>query len=473
MRWTFFRHALSWIALLACAASARATVLTLDEVLESVRRHYPPLIAALQEMEVADGQVLQAEGRFDVTAHARVDTNQLGFYSDRRVDVGIEQPTAWGGASYFTGWRAGDGLFPSYDGKFLTRDLGEYRTGIRLPLFRDRVVDSRRAELQRAQLGRRIADLSIDQQRLLVRLGATRRYWEWVAAGRRYVLALAILETARARDQQLRDAVALGQLPAIEVADNNRAILARRAQAVEAERFLQMAAIELSLFYRDDQGNPVVPADDRLPPALPDPASISHLQLERDIANALNLRPEISAIGIQKHQTQVEIDLARNETLPNIDLVVGFTREFGQGPVLRGPSELRGSVVFELPFQRRVARGRLQTARARLNQLDQRERFAQDQVAAEVKDALSAVRTAYERAAVLREEVEVTRQLEDAERTRFDLGDSNLFILNLREQATFEAAVRELGALVDYQRAYASYEFSVAEALNVSGRSGP
>ena len=75
-----------------------------------------------------------------------------------------------------------------------------------------------------------------------------------------------------------------------------------------------------------------------------------------------------------------------------------------------------------------------------------------------MQDAASAVRTSYERLKVVGDEVSVSRQLEDAERTRFELGEGTLFQLNLRESATVESAQREIGAQADYHRALATYK---------------
>ena len=132
----------------------------------------------------------------------------------------------------------------------------------------------------------------------------------------------------------------------------------------------------------------------------------------------------------------------------------------------RGPDELQAALILDLSVERRQAKGRDLAAMARIRQFDERERFARDQVTAEVRDAYSAVRAAYGRAQVLREELEVARQLEDAERARFQLGDGTLFLVNLREQATFDTAVREVAATSEYFRAWALYEYAIAEALS-------
>ena len=82
-----------------------------------------------------------------------------------------------------------------------------------------------------------------------------------------------------------------------------------------------------------------------------------------------------------------------------------------------------------------------------------------------MRDAYSAVQAAYRRAKLLRQEVELALDLEQAERIRFDLGDGSLFTVNLREAQTFDTALREVGALNEYHRAMAAYEFAIAESM--------
>lgn len=453
------------LLLLAVLPLHAQAVLRLEDVIASVERAYPPLLAAIQDREIAEGDMLTALGRFDLNLRLRADADQFGFYDNERIDASLEQATAFQGASFFTGWRLGDGNFATYDGKLQTRSLGEFRAGGRLPLFRDRSIDQRRADLKKADLNRKVATLSIDQQKLVIIQLATRRYWDWLAAGRRLQVAQALLDLAAKRNEILAEGVRLGQLPAIEVTENERAILQRRSQVVEAERGLQEAGINLSLFYRDAGGKPLIPEAAALPIAFPDVKALTEPVVREDVETALKRRPEMQRFIVQRQQNQVDSQLAKNQLLPNIDLLFSFTSEAGTGSVKRGPQELKASLLFELPLQRRTAEGRLRSAEAKLTQLDHRARFQQDQIVAEVQDAISAVQAAYRRVQLLRDEVKVARQLEDMERSRFDLGDGTLFLVNLREQATFDAAVREVSAQAEYFRAQALYELAIAEAL--------
>jgi len=51
--------------------------------------------------------------------------------------------------------------------------------------------------------------------------------------------------------------------------------------------------------------------------------------------------------------------------------------------------------------------------------------------------------------------VRLAEELEEAERTRYAQGDSQLLIVNLREQQTAEAELRAIDARLDHQRAIA------------------
>jgi outer membrane protein TolC len=235
---------------------------------------------------------------------------------------------------------------------------------------------------------------------------------------------------------------------------------------LEAERLLQQATFELSLFYRDAQGQPVRVEQDRLPPAFPATKSLDEQRLQDDIELAWKRRPEVMRFAVQREQVEVDRRLARNQLLPGIDFAMGYTRQSGDEVVRRGPDELTAGVIFDLALQRRQAKGREQSAVARIEQFDLRERFARDQVAVEVRDAYSAVQAAHQRAVLLRQEVELALELENAERVRFGLGDGTLFVVNLREAQTFDTAIREVGAVNEYFRALAAYEFAIAEAVN-------
>jgi outer membrane protein TolC len=161
----------------------------------------------------------------------------------------------------------------------------------------------------------------------------------------------------------------------------------------------------------------------------------------------------VRRIALVREQARVEADLANNQRLPALDFQVVVSKDFGGGIATRRPVELEGQVLLDVPIQNRQANGRAEAARAALARVAEQERGARDRVTAEVRDARSASELARSRLALARQEVEISAELERAEWLRFAAGDTTLLVVNLREQATFDARLRQVDALAECQRA--------------------
>ena len=260
------------------------------------------------------------------------------------------------------------------------------------------------------------------------------------------------------RDEAVAARVERGDLPAIERADNGRAIEQRRAQRAQAERGLEQAAIELALFFRDADGRATPPPRARLPRALPEPGPAATRSGVDDLSVALAARPEARRIALQLRQNAIEMRYNRNQLAPGLDLQLVGSQDFGQDiprrPDLSKPI-FEVSLLLDIPLQTRVARGKLDAATALASRLQYQATFAKDRIEADVRDAQSAISRAAERVEAARREVRLAEQLEEAERTRYAQGDSQLLIVNLREQQTAEAELRAIDAQLDHQRAAA------------------
>lgn len=430
--------------------------LTLEEVVRSVRDRHPLLRAAELERSIASADLLSAEGGFDPAIKARAVTTPVGPYTSDRVEALAELPTSVWGTRVFAGYRVSRGDFAVYDGKLATGDLGEARVGVQVPLWRDGPIDRRRAALRRAEIGIDAARLGVGQQRIETVRAAALRYWDWVGAGYRVNVARENLAIAVARDSALEIRVTHGEIPAFERTENERVTHQRAAQVAGAERSLQSAAIELSLFLRSADGSPVRPDASRLPasfPAVAPPHSDPRVAEEVALAR----RPELRRLELMQQQTQVDRDLWNNQRKLGLDLVAAGAKDFGAVADARlAKPELELSLLVDVPLWTRSQDGRVQAADASLARLAHQGRFARDRVVADVRDAASAVDMALERIAATRREVLASKQLVQMERQRFELGEGTLLIVNLREQALVEANLREIDALTDYFKALAN-----------------
>ncbi|MFN7683841.1 MAG: TolC family protein [Oligoflexia bacterium] len=443
------------------SALAHAAPLSMSEVLDSVRARYPLVEAARQDFQAARGEVVSSRGAFDLQLKSRAVWDIESYYPSQTLDAVLEQPTPIWGLSFFGGYRYGRGSFPVYDGKLQTLNPGELRGGVVVPLLRDGPTDSRRVRIQRAEIGVSIAEAGLDQQFVESVRTARQRYWEWVAAGAKLKIAKKLLEIAETRDSQLSVQLKKGDASVFDRNDNLRGVLQRRSQLASAERQLQRAELELSLFVRDSKGQPVIVDRSRLPDGFPavsttDPSDEAAIQQKVELA--VRQRPDLRRIQGQREQNDRELSLARNQFLPRLDFSLGVSRDLGNGSPSLSQTETEAAVMLEFPFPLRSARGRKDVAVATDLRLSAQQGLLADRIVTEIRDAESALRQSRERLQLANEELELALVLEKGERARFAHGDSNLIFVQLREQTTADAANRKVDADLDYQVAQAALD---------------
>ena len=439
-------------------AEATPAVLQLDEVLHSVSRTYPLLVAAIQEREIAAGEARSTRGAYDLHVQAENMTGAMGYYQTNRAAVKAEQYTLPGG-KVWSGYRIGRGYFEPWYLERQTNDGGEFKVGYQQSLLQGLAIDKRRASMRKADLALAAAEPSIDKQRIYFLEYGAIQYWKWVAAGHWYLIQRDMLELAQRRVDGINSRIERGILPEIERLDNRRLIVLREAKLIEADRKFRQEAVELSLYLRDEAGFPVLPAADRLP-SFPEPAAPAADQLSSDLATALAYRPEPRYLQLQRQKLQVQLNLARNQTLPQFDAVVDASKDVGlpSSPKNdKGPFQLETGLLFAVPLQRRDATGQIRTAEAAITQVRAQEQYAVERVEADVRFALTGLTTAYDEYRRALQGVDLAEQMEAAERTKFDLGNSNILFVNLREQNTADARILTVDALLEYYIAAAEH----------------
>jgi outer membrane protein TolC len=286
-------------------------------------------------------------------------------------------------------------------------------------------------------------------------------YWSWVAAGQAYLVTQELLDVAIERDRAIRRQVELGNLPQTEQQQNERLIASRQAKLIEANRKLQSSAIKLSLFLRDDAGDPVLPSPSELPTQFPKPTDPRRFDLESDISRALDQRPELRELRVIREIVGVDLQQSENELLPNLTAVMEASKDVGYPASSKGdktPFELEAGLLFDVPLQRNKAYGKIQSAQGKLSQLTLKQQFTVNKIVSEVQDAHSAMIAAYERVGRTRQSVDLATQLVKAEYRSFELGNSDVLRIAIQESAELDARFLEIDALLDYFQARAQYK---------------
>lgn len=437
--------------------------ISIADVVESIHSTFPLLEAAYQENQIARGKQIAAWGAFDTKLKGASENGPLGFYETYRNSAGLSRPIYQGG-ELFGGYRVGRGSFQPWYLERQTNDAGEFKTGINVPLWRNRAIDARRAELWRSTYDRQRALPEIRAQLIFFVRDGSIAFWKWVAAGRQFEIGRRALQLAEKRNAQLERKVELGDVDPPVLQDNLRAIAKRQAKLIDLRRKRQQAAVKLSLFYRSNDGTPLIPDEsERLD--FPTPFEISDSELEANISVALGVRPELAILDAIMRRTQVDLAEARNDFLPTVDAQIVGSQDLGEPTSKKRDKsqfELEAGIFVEVPVQRRKAIGKSQAANGKLIQLAAKRRFTEDKIRAEIQSAHAALSAAFERLDRARESRRLAEYMADVERRKFDLGESDLLAVVLREQYAIEAAEAEVDALLEFFWAKADYDAAMA-----------
>ncbi len=364
----------------------------------------------------------------------------------------------------------------------------EYRTTLRasatLPVLKGFLVNEPWLNVRITGLGRDVADAEFARVLMDTVRDVEQAYWNLVAARDELRVANKSLEAARALREQTQAQYEVGVVSRVDVVESDAGVAEREEFLIRVRNALlrtQDLLINLTL-------GPDFAADSELTIRPTSEADIVAYDIDRDAVarRAFQNRPELVAARRAVDQGKASLRFARNERLPQLDLIAsyGYTglagkvnpRPFLSGERLPGniPEDYGGAdddffrgdganvwsagAVFTFPIGNRSGRANATKAELELRRSRTRLRQVEQQIVLEVRDAVRQVQLALERIeATARRREAATEQLR-AENIRLENGESTPFDVLLREEDLVEAESQEILAVRDYRAAVAALD---------------
>lgn len=453
-----------WILLFSLfwAPGVCAESWSLDQVLQQVERNHPKLRTIGLIEQLAEAKVTEKEGAFDPSAllsseqyryQSPTDPGKPKLADEQLAAVQIQDVSGW---KLISGYRRNQGQVKSPDS--LTGQSGEFFVEFKMPLLRGLGVNEKQTALEQARAARLQAQATGRLLRLQTMLAAALAYWDWTSACSELALLSRNLELAQTRAGQVDQRVKAGDLPRVDSLEAQQELQRRQEALAKGERAVQKASLKLNLYLWNSQGQAqAAPQAQQAPLLLPDrglgvaaladPAELSQAELQ-----ALQSRPELVEIQFQREMVELDRRLAENDRLPALDL--SLSPGLDTGPKSIGLTYKVG-LQLTIPLATRSADGRLQAARLKSDKLDLDQVQEIQRILTEVRDAASLLQTSHQRLAPALQSYQLAIKLEEAERLKFSLGDSTLFLVNQRERASLAEAQKLIEILADSHRARA------------------
>ena len=262
---------------------------------------------------------------------------------------------------------------------------------------------------------------------------------------------------ASSRAEQVLARAKAGDLPLIDAVEANQEVQRRQELMLKSQREFQKASFSMAN-YLWPNGKPtpntgvMIPLANQVPDQIPTPQPLNDEAVQLAKVTALKKRPELSQLALLRDVTDVDLELARNQLLPVLDLYAGPGIDTGENSI--GPL-FKAGVTLVVPLRNRTARGQVDQARLKLQKLDLDQRALVQQILLEVEDTASELNMTQQRYEAARQSYLLAQQLETGEQSRFALGDSTLFLVNQRERATAEALIKCIEVQTEAQQALA------------------
>lgn len=301
-------------------------------------------------------------------------------------------------------------------------------------------------------------------------------YWNLISSIENLKVRQQSLQLAQELLEKNKRAVEVGTLAQIEILSAQSAVASRQADILQAQATVKDNEDRLKILLNiTAEGIPedvnIVPADK---PALEE----RKVTLDEALRTAMANRPDLKGTRLGIKNQEMNLRFAKNQLLPNLSFSASYwspglsgtqylydpNNPFGApiGVVEHGASDAwkdtfnfkyenwSAGLTLDIPLNSVFSRASYAQAKVNLEQSQLRLKDAEQQIFLEVKSAVRAVQTNYERVQAYKAARELAERTLEAEEEKFKVGISTpYFVLQYQTELT-TAQTNELAAIIDY-----------------------
>ena len=437
-----------------CSDSTR--IMTRDQLLSIVRSYHPVVKQAAIQMAKANAEVQKARGGFDPALNAALDRKTFNgklYYSYFKPELNV--PT-WYGVEFKAGYEEAIGDRLSSEA---TNGVTSF-VGVKIPVT-SLLYDKRRAALQQAKL---YTQVTAAEQKLTINnllYDANAAYINWTKEYLVYRAVCSLAEGNKTRMKFLRTEVVQGSRPAIDTTEAQAQYEVILQQQYNSRVNYINAGLELSNYMWLDNNLPAQ-LDETV---VPDTTELDRQFLGNEIPTLAELltdaatHPKVQALTSKVDILELDMKLKSQYLLPKLSVNANL---LSKGYGLKG--DVNSTTVtdnnklgmeFNMPLFLREARGNLRAAKLKITETE----LEKDQVSLSIDNK---VKSYYNDFVSLQQQTDAYtraynnyRAVFNGETTRFNNGESTIFMVNTRELKLLETLQKLVDIKAKYRKAYA------------------
>lgn len=437
-------------------------VLSESAFMAVLKKYHPVMQMAGIKREQAAASLLSSRANFDPKLQGSYERKRFAgepYYSYYKTELKIP---VWYGMDFKAGTE-------EISGNRVTTEstLGQTSyLGIQLPLLNGLITDKRRTALKQAKIQVNLTD---EEQKNAVNdlvYEALSAYWNWVKAYQQVEVLRSQLQIAGIRYNMVRLEYLQGSRAAIDTTEALAQWQQLQVQANELNMDFNNAALEVSNYLWLENAQPVQLSADVMPDstALMN-APVSSLSLDSLLNTAMLQHPKLLAYDYKIRMLELERKLKFQQLLPKLDFSFNaLSKSYRIVPEWEAAylnNNQKFGIHFSMPL--RISEGR---AGFKLAQLKSRETGLQQEqeswrISNKVKSYFNEWITMQNQFEMYDRVLLQYQRLFSGERSKFEAGESNLFLLNSRENKWLEARLKMIDLRAKLRKSYVALLWSV------------
>lgn len=360
-------------------------------------------------------------------------------------------------------------------------------------LMKDYGRANNRRQIRVAQNNQKISETQFERQLIDLVAQAQRGYWDLVFAAEDIKVKQRSMDLAQKTLSDNEIQVRIGTLAPIDVVQAESEVANRRVQYVTST-YTEVQTQDQVKKLITSQGDPGLILAKLIPSQVvpkPEPSDVP--PVEQAIKIALENRPEIKQLQLDLQNKKIDLEYTKNQLLPSVDLFAAYnqngvggkeTIRSGFGPTAPIVAQSDGGIFdafgqlfgygytgysvglsVQIPLRNRAAQG--ENARAMTDEriAEQKITSQAQQIALEVRNALTQVDMNRARIEAATKARELSERRLEAEQKKFDLGASTIRFVLEEQRNVAQAQTDELQAIVNYTKALVDIDRAMGMTL--------
>ncbi len=413
-------------------------VFTKEHILRYLDENNPSVYSAIGKKYIFKEKEKYQLGNFDTNLAVKYDKKEYPVTGGEYFSTVIEKPIE-NGMEFSLGYRKAEGT-QEYN-NIKTGDDGEIQLGVRAPLLS--VINNlseRKLNLESARQNSKIANSEAKNNIRLLYFDTVAAYYKLLYFKQNLQLVSDLLNNAKRREKIIAKKVKLGSSARISNLEAKQQIINRQQQFLSTQNSYQNALENFSQYL--NLRTETFEQEYSLPSLLN--VKKKNREIYPSLDEALKNRPDLQAYDYDIKKLELQSQLVSISKYPKIDVGLYAVHDFQE--------ENGFKVTFDMdfPIERRKFLGKSLEIKKSIQNINQKKEKKVINIRTELNVINHSIKTLQRNIENAQLEVDLVEELELAENKKYEVGLSNLFMLNQREVYTLSVKKKLLKYNLEY-----------------------